>query len=260
MTRRATLVASLPLLLLMVLLREATTAAAVDEREAAALASAAEEAVRRHDAGAARWKGVTGGRLSRTEVGTITSSTSREADEAAPFQRSVATATTGTKGTTEAGTATVTGSGSQLRGGVGAFDAARTAVIAKKTSPPPHGVSGGDDFLLRWAVLETTTPCELKKYPGVRQFLERRMHLYEHRVRVKWGGGDPRMVFADGDAFVGIAPLGRARHMEEVEALLKVRRLVVVTRGVGSLRRLGDRSKTKQKCTRKTQKWSKNQQ
>jgi hypothetical protein len=30
------------------------------------------------------------------------------------------------------------------------------------------------------------------------------------------------MVFADGEVFVGIAPLGRVRKMEDIETLLKV--------------------------------------
>jgi hypothetical protein len=62
----------------------------------------------------------------------------------------------------------------------------------------------------------------------VRQFLDHRIHLYRHRVEVRWGGGDPRMVLADGETFVGIAPLGRMRKMEEVEELLKVSELRVI--------------------------------
>lgn len=57
----------------------------------------------------------------------------------------------------------------------------------------------------------------------MRQFLDDRVHLYRHRVTVKWGGGDPRLVLADGERFVGIAPLATARRAEEVEEILKVR-------------------------------------
>ena len=44
-----------------------------------------------------------------------------------------------------------------------------------------------------------------------------------NRVQVKWGGGDPRMIFADGKDFVGIAPLARVRTADVIEKLLQVR-------------------------------------
>lgn len=51
-------------------------------------------------------------------------------------------------------------------------------------------------------------------------FMEKRAHLYTRRVTIKWGGGDPRLVFADGRSFVGIAPLAKMRGMEQIEKLL----------------------------------------
>jgi len=62
-------------------------------------------------------------------------------------------------------------------------------------------------------------------------FEEHRIHLYRHRVQVRWGGGDPRMVFADGEVFVGIAPLGRVRKMEDIETLLKEHGILPSTQG-----------------------------
>lgn len=188
--------------------------AAVDERQAEALALAAEEAVRKYRATAMTTTTTTGGQLSRLQ-NKIDVDGGRD-PSTRPREKASTTTTT------------ATASGSKLRGGTGAFDAAQVRVLPRVVPPPTRGGVGGDTRgqFFKWAVLETTTPCELKRYPGVRQFLDHRIHLYRHRVRVQWGGGDPRMVLADGETFVGVAPLGSMRAMEDIEALLKVRERV----------------------------------
>lgn len=193
--------------------------AAVDERQAEALALAAEEAVRKYRATTVTTTTTTGGQLSRLQ-NTFDVDGGGDPSRLPRVKASTTTATT-TMAPTEK---TATASGSKLRGGTGAFDAAQVRVLPRGVPPPTRDGMGGDALghRFKWAVLETTTPCELKRYPGVRQFLDHRIHLYRHRVRVQWGGGDPRMILADGKTFVGVAPLGRMRAMEDVEALLKV--------------------------------------
>mmetsp|Transcript_21301 Transcript_21301/g.34426 ORF Transcript_21301/g.34426 Transcript_21301/m.34426 type:complete len:89 (+) Transcript_21301:435-701(+) len=73
--------------------------------------------------------------------------------------------------------------------------------------------------------------CRLRLWIFASCFEEHRIHLYRHRVQVRWGGGDPRMVFADGEVFVGIAPLGRVRKMEDIETLLKEHGILPSTQG-----------------------------
>ena len=52
-------------------------------------------------------------------------------------------------------------------------------------------------------------------------------------MTLRRGGGDPRMVLADGDKFVGVVPLGRMRKMEELEELLREFGIVPDARGGG---------------------------
>ena len=50
-------------------------------------------------------------------------------------------------------------------------------------------------------------------------------------MTLRRGGGDPRMVLADGENFVGVVPLGRMRKMEEIEELLREFGIVPDARG-----------------------------
>ena len=200
---------------------QATAAGLVDEREAEALEVAAEEAVRRYRAGQ-----TTSTSLGAASGGGLISSL--RGDDVLGDGERAWREKTGSKATTTTTTMTTTSSGNQLRGGTSTFDAAQVRVTPRVVTPAhknhvPHR--------MKWAVLETSTPCELKRYPGVRQFLDHRAHLYRHRMQVEWGGGDPRMVLADDDKFVGIVPLGRMRKMEEIEELLREFGIVPDVRG-----------------------------
>ena len=181
----------------------------VDEREVVALEVAAEEAVRRYRAGQ------TTTTRAASEGGLISSV---RGDDVLGDGERAWRERTGSKATSKS-------SESQLRGSTGAFDAAQVRVTPRVVPAPKRRDEDDDPHRMKWAVLETSTPCELKRYPGVRQFLDHRVHLYRNRVQVEWGGGDPRMVLADGEKFVGIVPLGRMRKMEEIEELLKVKNL-----------------------------------
>jgi hypothetical protein len=123
--------------------------AAVDERDAQALALGAEEAVRNYRASSAGKTTTTGGHLSRLqEVLDVA-----DVGEGDPSMRQ------------RASTTAATASGSQLRGGTGAFDAAQSTVQPRVNPPPPPRAGGDNDnpHKRKWAVLETTTPCELKR-------------------------------------------------------------------------------------------------